>query len=92
MKAENEIHSHRVNGGNLMVLTEMRKGKKATIIDMSSVNPAIQRRLLDFGIDEGTKVCLKQLLPFQGPCMIEVGGQCISLRRNEANCIVVEEV
>ncbi|WP_028401987.1 FeoA family protein [Ectobacillus panaciterrae] len=75
-----------------MVLTEIKKGKKAIIIDMSTVNPSIQRRLLDFGIDEGTKICLKQLLPFQGPCMIEACGQCISLRRNEANCIVVEEV
>ncbi|MBO9130335.1 ferrous iron transport protein A [Bacillus sp. 165] len=75
-----------------MVLTEIKKGEEVTITDLSSVSPAIQRRLLDFGIDEGTKVCLKQLLPFQGPCMIEVCGQCISLRRNEANCIVVEEV
>jgi ferrous iron transport protein A len=70
-----------------MILTELEKGKEAKIIDMSSVSPAIQKRLLDLGVDEGATVCLKGLLPFQGPCMIEVCGQCISLRRNEANCI-----
>ncbi|MCP8970317.1 FeoA family protein [Ectobacillus ponti] len=72
-----------------MVLTELQKGKQARIMDLSHVSPSIQRRLLDLGVDEGTTVCIKGLLPFQGPCMIEVCGQCISLRRNDASCIKV---
>ncbi|MFD3447978.1 ferrous iron transport protein A [Microbacteriaceae bacterium 4G12] len=70
-----------------MLLTELKTGKQAKITNLSDVSPTIQRRLLDLGVDEGTMVCLKGLLPFRGPCMIEVCGQCISLRRNEAKCI-----
>jgi len=77
-----------------MLLTELKKGNEAKIIDISGVNPTIQKRLLDLGVDEGVTVCLKRLLPFQGPCMIEVCGQYISLRRSEASCIHIclEEV
>lgn len=77
-----------------MVLTQLRKGKEARIRDLSHVSFAIQRRLLDLGVDEGTVVSLKGLLPFRGPCIIEVSGQYISLRRKEADCIEIslEEV
>ncbi|MFX3624355.1 MAG: ferrous iron transport protein A [Ectobacillus sp.] len=72
-----------------MVLTELKRGTQAKIVDLSNVNPIIQRRLLDMGIDEGTTICLKGVLPFRGPCMIEASGQCISLRRSEASCIII---
>ncbi|WP_129726946.1 MULTISPECIES: FeoA family protein [Bacillaceae] len=77
-----------------MILTQLERGKQARISDLSHVSFAIQRRLLDLGVDEGTVVSLKGLLPFRGPCIIEVSGQHISLRRKEADCIQVslEEV
>ncbi|MTT33080.1 ferrous iron transport protein A [Terrilactibacillus sp. BCM23-1] len=72
-----------------MILTELKKGEKATILNLSRTTKLVQRRLLDLGVTEGEEVCYKCALPFGGPCMLEVCGQCIGLRRNEAKEIQV---
>jgi ferrous iron transport protein A len=46
--------------------------------------------LLDLGITEGSEVCVKCVMPFGGPVMIESCGQCVGLRRKEARLIEVE--
>ncbi|KHD85469.1 FeoA family protein [Heyndrickxia ginsengihumi] len=73
-----------------MILTELKPGDKGIITDLSKVNELIQRRLLDLGVIEGREVCYKCSLPFGGPCMLEVSGQCIGIRKKEAMQIKVE--
>jgi len=75
-----------------MQLSKVSIGSKVLITDLSSTNTLIQKRLMDFGIDEGSEICLLQKLPFQGPCMIECAGQCISLRQKEACQIGVKQL
>jgi ferrous iron transport protein A len=67
-------------------------GDKGKIIDISKVGRMVQRRLLDLGITEGSEVCVKCVMPFGGPVMIESCGQCVGLRRKEACLIEVERV
>ncbi|MEH7495005.1 FeoA family protein [Neobacillus niacini] len=67
-------------------------GDKGKIIDISKVGRMVQRRLLDLGITEGSEVCVKCIMPFGGPVMIESCGQCVGLRRKEAHLIEVERV
>lgn len=73
-----------------MVLTELKPGSKGIITDLSSIDQSIQRRLLDLGVLEGREVCYKCGLPFGGPCMLEVSGQCIGIRKKEAMRIQME--
>ena len=74
-----------------MLLSELCKGEKAKIVDMSSLNEAVRRRLLDLGLTEGVDVCLKCRLPFNGPCMVENCGQSLGIRFHDASAIKVEK-
>ncbi|MGE7768664.1 FeoA family protein [Peribacillus sp. NPDC096540] len=73
------------------MLSQLKIGDKAKIIDISSTEKLVRRRLLDLGISEGSEICIKCVMPFGGPVMIESCGQCIGVRRKEANCIEVEK-
>lgn len=69
-----------------------KAGDKGKITDLSHVGHLVQRRLLDLGISEGSEVCLKCVMPFGGPIMLESCGQCVGIRRKEAEQIQVEKV
>ncbi|PEJ58370.1 MULTISPECIES: FeoA family protein [unclassified Bacillus (in: firmicutes)] len=75
-----------------MLLSELKKGEKAKITDLSSLGEAVKRRLLDLGISEGAMVCLQCTMPFKGPCMIENCGQSLGIRFNDASGIKVEKI
>lgn len=70
----------------------LKAGDKGKIVDISHVGHLVQRRLLDLGISEGSEVCVKCVMPFGGPIMIESCGQCIGIRRKEAVQIEVEKL
>lgn len=70
----------------------LKVGDKGKIINISRVGLLVQRRLLDLGFTEGTEVCVKCVMPFGGPIMIESCGQCIGIRRKEADRIEVERL
>lgn len=70
----------------------LKAGDKGIIINISHVTPLVQRRLLDLGITEGSEVCVKCVMPFGGPIMIESNGQCVGIRRKEAEQLEVEKI
>lgn len=72
------------------MLSQLKKGIKAKIINISKIDSLVRRRLLDLGITEGSEVCIKCVMPFGGPLMIESRGQCVGIRRKEANRIEVK--
>ncbi len=76
----------------MAMLGEMKKGEKALIKSISGADRFVRRRLLDLGIAEGAEVCIKCVLPFGGPVMLESCGQCVGIRRREAFRIEVERV
>ncbi|MFB6465201.1 ferrous iron transport protein A [Cytobacillus sp. Hz8] len=74
------------------MLSQLKKGVKARIKNISEIDALVRRRLLDLGITEGSEVCVKCAMPFGGPFMIESYGQCIGIRRKEASRIEVEKL
>lgn len=72
------------------MLGKLKVGEKGTIIDLSQADRLVRRRLLDLGITEGTEVCVKGIMPFGGPVMLESSGQSVGIRRREALRIGVE--
>jgi ferrous iron transport protein A len=74
------------------MVSSLKAGDKGKIIDISHVGNLVQRRLLDLGITEGSEVCVKCVMPFGGPIMIESCGQCVGIRRREAVQIEVERI
>jgi ferrous iron transport protein A len=70
----------------------IKAGGKGKIVNLSQVGHLVQRRLLDLGITEGSEVCVKCVMPFGGPVMIESCGQCVGIRFREAIQIEVEKI
>jgi ferrous iron transport protein A len=76
--------------GKKLLLFELKRGEKATILDLSKVNEIVKRRLLDLGIMEGEDILLKDRLPFRGPFMLNHSGQCLGIRYQEAAQIEIK--
>ncbi|MGG5253381.1 FeoA family protein [Neobacillus sp. SM06] len=74
------------------MLGELKTGERGKIINLSQVSRLVQKRLLDLGFTESSEVCVKCIMPFGGPIMIESCGQCIGIRRKEADRIEVERL
>lgn len=72
-----------------MTIKELVPGTQAVISDVRKVDPLTQRRMANLGMTEGEQVCLMRRLPFGGPCLCKVAGQCIGLRRSDAEKIDV---
>ncbi len=52
----------------------------------------IKRRLFDMGITPGVEIFLRKTAPFGGPIEITLRGYELTLRNNEANFVVMEEI
>ncbi|KAA9031630.1 FeoA family protein [Niallia endozanthoxylica] len=74
------------------MLGKLKIGDKGKIADLSMADRLVRRRLMDLGITEGTEVCIKGIMPFGGPLMLESYGQCVGIRRREALQIKVEKL
>lgn len=73
-----------------MVLSDLKKGEKAAVTDISSLDHVMKKRLIQFGVREGSVVQLKSKLPFGGPYVIEYKKQQIGIRLTAAQQIEVE--
>jgi ferrous iron transport protein A len=71
---------------------KLKAGDKGKIKDISRVGKLVQRRLLDLGFTEGSEICVKCIMPFGGPIILESCGQCIGIRSTEADRIVLERI
>lgn len=66
-------------------LNQMAKVKKLT------GQHHLKHKLADMGITPGTKITLKRIAPMGDPIEINLRGYELSLRKNDAQMIVVEE-
>ena len=75
--------------GTAQPLTSLAKGARATV---SSINvaPANRARLMEMGLLVGTNVELIRFAPLGDPVEIKVRGYHLTLRREEAEQILVQ--
>jgi Fe2+ transport system protein FeoA len=74
-----------------MKLSAMRPGEAAVVKDVSGEG-AFRRRLLDMGFTRGALVRVIKRAPFGDPIEYCIGGTHVTLRKQEAREIVVEQV
>jgi Fe2+ transport system protein FeoA len=68
----------------------LRRGQRGRVVGLC-VPEALRRRLLDFGMTEGTELCC--LRPcWGGPMLIQIGGTVLALRRGDRKGIQVAVV
>lgn len=71
-------------------LSEIKIGR--TVIIHSFESDEIFLKLMEMGCVPGEKITVDQIAPFKDPISITVAGYQLSLRLNEADHILVEEI
>ncbi len=71
-------------------LSEIKIGKSAIIRSFESND--IFLKLMEMGCVPGETIKVDQIAPFRDPISISVAGYHLSLRLNEADNIIVEEI
>ena len=71
-------------------LSEVKVGKKAVI--KSILDNDIFLKLMEMGCLPGEIITIDQVAPFKDPISIQVFGYKLSLRLNEAENVIVEEL
>jgi len=75
----------------MMTMDELRPGQSAYISSIGG-SGALRHHLLDMGLTPKTEVTLQKIAPMGDPVQIELRGYELTLRRDEAQKITVEQV
>ena len=71
-------------------LRDLRPGERAVVSALSG-EPLSRRRLADMGITPGTPIFLRKAAPFGDPIEIGLRGYELTLRKSEAEHILLDE-
>lgn len=74
-----------------MLLSDMKQGQQGTVVRVSGESQ-FRRRVLEMGINRGTRVYIEKYAPLKDPIELIVKGYHISMRVEEAAHICVEDV
>ena len=80
------------NVGEITVLSKLKKGQKAKVMQLNTVDKSLRRRLLDMGITEGVQIKIKKIAPLGDPIDIELRGYELCLRKKDLELIDVEVI
>ena len=73
----------------MKTLKEVKCGETVTVAKLGGEG-ALKRRIMDMGITKGTPVDVRKVAPLGDPVEITIRGYELSIRRNEAENILVE--
>lgn len=82
----------KIKPGDHTSLSKLRKGMRAKVIKINTVDRALRRRLLDMGITEGVQVKMKKIAPLGDPIDIELRGYELCLRKADLDLIDIEVI
>lgn len=71
-------------------LASLKRGEEGVVATVGTENKALCNRLLSMGLVTGTSVKVLQIAPLGDPIKIEALGYKLSLRRDEAETVVLE--
>ena len=74
-----------------ITLNTLQPGEYGIVDHIESTKSAIRQRLLEMGLTKGTSIELVRFAPMGDPIEIAVRGYRLSLRRVEAETVVVEK-
>ncbi len=72
-------------------LKDFNIGESGKIISINAEGK-IKRRLFDMGVTPGALVTLKKVAPLGDPIEVSLRGYDLSLRKDEAKCVLVEVI
>lgn len=73
-----------------MTLRDIPIGQSATVVKLNGEG-ALKRHIMDMGITKGTNVYVRKVAPLGDPIEVTVRGYELSLRKSEAESVVVTQ-
>ena len=73
----------------MKTLKDIKVGESATVVKLEGIG-AIRRRIMDMGITKGTEILVKKVAPLGDPLELTVRGYQLSIRKADAQKILVE--
>lgn len=73
----------------MLTLKQVPCGKTATVVKIDGAGP-VKRRIMDMGITKGSEVFVRKVAPLGDPVEINVRNYELSLRKEDAESILVE--
>lgn len=71
-------------------LDKLRPGQRGTVLHINGQG-ALKRRLIDMGLTPGVEVFVRKVAPMGDPIEINLRGYELSLRKNDAQTIMITE-
>ena len=71
-------------------LRQLYPGQSGMIVSVANHSGAVKRRLVDMGLTPGTTVTVRKIAPLGDPIEVTLRGYELSLRKGDAENIVVE--
>ena len=75
---------------NWVSLDQLSIGEKAKVVGIHGKG-AIKRRLMDMGLTKGVEILVRKMAPLGDPIEINLRGYELTLRKNEAELVLVEK-
>ena len=72
----------------MKTLKDVKVGETATVAKLHGEGP-VKRRIMDMGITKGTDIYVRKVAPLGDPIEVTVRGFELSLRKNEAQNVLV---
>ena len=79
-----------LKGELMMNLSEAKVGSTVTVTKIEG-DSAYKRRIMDMGITKGSEIFVRKVAPLGDPVEITIRGYELSLRKSDAESILVEE-
>lgn len=70
-------------------LKEIKCGERVTVKKITGEGP-VRRRIMDMGITKGSEIYVRKVAPLGDPIEVQIRGYELSLRKNDAEMIMVE--
>ncbi len=74
---------------SVKTLRDVPIGQTATVRRLAGEG-ALKRRIMDMGITKGVEVFVRKVAPLGDPLEVTVRGYELSLRKSEAECVLVD--
>ena len=73
-----------------MTLGDAAVGSTVIVANIDG-DSAYKRRIMDMGITKGSEIFIRKVAPLGDPVEITVRGYELSVRKNDAQCVLVKE-
>lgn len=73
-----------------MKLRDLKAGEKAVVVGYTEGDSSYRSRLLAMGLTKGSIIKVVKVAPLGDPIKVEVRGYNLSLRKSEADALLVE--